>query len=381
MYKKLKILLLSPCLPTINTSACARKIYDCIKLLHQRGHLIYLLSFCSKQDEERIDAVRSYCAELNLEYIKDYSCYPRTSALFENTIDLLCKRHNIDILQCEKAYMIRYVPKDSKAAFLLIEHEVLSTLFSERLKLENNFINKLILFARKIKKCFEENRWYQKFNKIIVFSGDDKDSIRKLYNIEHVEVIPLGINLDDYPSMDTKEKLFDLIFVGNFSHSPNTDAVSYFYIKIWPLIKNRLPNVSVVIIGDNLPPNIKKLVELDKNISVSGYIENVQEYYYKSRIAIAPIRYGTGMRFKVLEAMALNIPVVSTSIGARGIISNSALKIADNEKDFANTVIELLNNQNIYKYSVESARSTIEKYYNWSTLLNKYERIYFDLLK
>jgi len=377
----LNILLLSPYLPAIDTSACSRKVYDHIQLLHQRGHRIYLISFCSEHDKKRINAIGPCCAQLHLVYIRDYSRYPYKSSSFKKKIESICKNQDIDILQCEKAYMSRYMPKDINVASILIEHEVLSVSLSERARLENNFIKRFILFARKIKKHLEEKRWYRKFNRIIVFSENDKEFIRKLYNIDHAEVIPLGINLKNYPLQDAKEKPYDLIFVGNFSHHPNTDAISYFCKEILPLIKNKLPKISLTIIGSNAPASIYKLGKFNKNILVTGYVDNVLEGYSKSKVFIAPIRYGTGMRFKILEALASRVPVVTTSIGARGIIFKENIKIADTEKEFADTVIDLLDNPDRCSILAEDGRKVIEKYYNCDTLLDRYEDIYNGLLK
>lgn len=375
----MNILLLSPYLPSIDTSACSRKIFDCTRILHQRSHSVYLLSFCSEDDRKRIDAVKPYCAQLYFEYIKDYSHYPSNPVPLRQKVDSLCKEKNIDILQCENAYMSKYVPDDIKVASVLIEHEVLSVSFSERAQLENNLINKIISFTRKIKKHLEEKEWYRKFDKVIVFSENDKDAILKLYNVENIEVIPLGINLKDYPLQQALEKAYDIIFVGNFSHAPNIGAILYFYKKILPLIKNKLPGISLKIVGANPPANIKKLAEMD-NIIVTGYVKDVLKHYSNSRISIAPIRYGTGMRYKILEALASRVPVVTTSVGARGIEFKNNIKIADTSKEFADAVIQLLNDPEQCFVLAEDNRKIIEKYYDWNILLDKYESIYYDLL-
>ena len=382
MYKKLKILLLSPYLPSINTTACARKIYDSIILLHQRGHSLYLFSFCSQDDRERTELIKPYCAQVHLEYLKDYSRYPYNYTSIRQKVSSICNNEDVDILQCEKAYMARYLPVDIDSIPLLVEHEILSVSFAEKAKLENKFINKLILLTRKTKKLLEEKNWYGKFKKIIVFSEEDREAIYKLYRIdkEDIEVIPLGINLREYTRMKTTEKHYDLIFVGNFSHFPNTDAVLYFYREILPLIKKSLPHISLAIVGSSPPESIRRLTESDRSISVTGYVENVKEIYSKAKVFIAPIRYGGGMRYKILEAMALGIPVVSTSIGARGILKEN-IKIADRPKEFADSVIELILNADKRTHQAENARLTIEKHYNLDALLDRYENVYYDLLR
>jgi len=380
MNDKLKIAFLSPYLPAVDTTACARKMYDCIRLLHQRGHKIYLLSFCSIRDRKRINAVKPHCAGLYLDYIADYSRYSSYSVVLTDRIKSLCKDEAANILQCENAFMARYLPEDISITSVLTEHEVLSTSYRERAKLECNLLNKFILYARAIKKFYEQKGWYAKFDKIIVFSQEDRDIIAGMNGKEQISIIPLGINLRDCPLRQSEKKLYDIIFVGNFSHPPNVDAVLYFYKDILPLIKKRFPDISVLFVGANAPYSIRKLARLDKNILITGYVEDVQESYLHSKIAIAPIRCGRGMRFKILEALAAKIPVVSTPVGARGI-SKDNIKIAESEEEFADAVIELLNNQNMREDLAEKGRLAVEKYYNWDLLLSKYEDIYYDLLR
>ena len=382
MSKKLKIFLLSPYLPALNTTACARKIYDCISLLFQRGHLIYLFSFCSKEDSDRVHSVSSYCTQLYLEFIRDYSRYPINFISLRQKIDLLCREKDFDILQCEKAYMARYLPSNIKIPSVLIEHDILSFVFLERLKLENNFLNRLILSFRCLKKRFEEKDWYRKFDKIIVLSEPDRDRIRGRYGLENTEVIPLGINLNGYNRFpQSSKRLYDILFVGNFSHLPNVDAVLYFCQQILPLIKIRLPNIKFAIVGANLPDCIRKLAQRDKNIIVTGYLEDISKVYSESKIFVAPLRYGGGMRYKILEALTLRLPIVATSSGVRGIVPNGYIKIADTPRDFSEAVTTLLNSPEEREILGSKGRSVVESFYNWDKLLDKYEKIYYDLLR
>ena len=379
MYERLKILLFSPYLPAIDTSGFARKLYDYIRFGSQRGYKIYLVSFWSEEDKKRIGAIRCHCTRVHLYYLKDYSCYPFNASI-KAKVRSICENEGIDILQCEKAYMASYLAHDINIPLILVEHEILSASFSARIALENNFINKIIFYARKIKKTIEEKKWYKKFDKIIVFSEEDRRIIKNFYKIENIDVIPLGINLQDYALKNAKEKLYDIMFMGNFSHFPNVDAVLHFYKRILPLIRNRLPNISVIIAGAEPPPIIKKLQEIDKNITVTGYIHNVIDIYSKSKVFIAPIRYGTGMHFKVLEALAMRIPTVTTSIGARGIIFKECVRIADTEKELAEAVIELLIEPDKYNSLVKIGELILEKYYNWDIILDRHENIYNKLL-
>lgn len=381
MIRNLNILLFSPYLPSKHTTACARKIYDFIFFLHQKGHTIFLLSFCNAEDKKRVEAIKPYCTQLYLEYLKDYNRYPLRAISITQTIDSLCKNRTVDILQCENSHLVRYLPKNIGIPRLLVEHEILSSSFKERSKLENRFINKFIWYGRAMKKIIEQKKWYKQFDKIVVFCEEDKIKISKMYALKNVEVIPLGINLKDYPLREARSKLYDLIFVGNFSHFPNVDAALYFYRDILPLIKHRFPDVSVALAGANPPGIIKKISCSDKNVAVTGYTEDIRKNYARSRVFIAPIRYGTGMCFKTLEALAFRIPIVTTSIGARGIEIKDNIRITDSKQEFADAVVELLNNSDMRDNLAKKARSDVEKYYNWDSLIYKYENMYYNLLK
>ncbi|MDD5477746.1 MAG: glycosyltransferase family 4 protein [Candidatus Omnitrophica bacterium] len=380
MGNKLKILLFSPYLPSSDTVGCARKIYDFILLANQRGHSVYLLSFCSQEDKKRVAAISPYCTNIYLEYLKDYRRYPNKSFYFQKTIEEFSRNRTVDILQCENSYLRRYFPPGTKMPSVLVEHEILSGSFWERAGFEGNLIKKLILYARAVKKSFEEKNWYRQFNRIIVFSEVDKNIIFLRHKRKNIDVIALGINSKEYALSQESEKLYDLIFVGNFSHFPNVDAVLYFCKEILPLIKKILPNVSFLIAGANPPLLIKNLPKFDKNIMVTGYIENLKDSYAKSKIFVAPIRYGTGMRFKILEALASGMAVVATSIGARGINSKDIIKIADGKWEFAAAVMELFGASDKRRELAIRGRTSVEKYYDWSKLLDKYENIYHNLL-
>lgn len=380
MDKKLKILLFSPYLPSRDTVGCARKIYDFIRLASQRGHFIHLLSFCSQEDKKRVASISQYCSSICLEYLENYRRYPDKSIRFKKVIEEFSRNRAVDILQCENSYLSRYFPPRIAMPSVLVEHEVLSISFWERAGFEGNPIKKLILYARAVKKTFEEKKWYRQFNRIIVFSEVDKKIISLRHKRKNIDVIALGINSKEYALSQESEKLYDLIFVGNFSHSPNIDAVLYFYKEILPLIKRNFPDASFLIVGANPPLSIKNLAKFDKNIVVTGYVENLKDSYAKSKVFVVPVRYGTGMRFKVLEALASAAAVVTTSIGARGVNPKDIIKIADGKHKFAAAVMELLGVSDKRRELVIRGREAVEKYYDWSKLLDKYEDIYYNLL-
>ena len=257
---------------------------------------------------------------------------------------------------------------------------MLSESFKQRAECEVNLFKKAILYLRSAKKYFEEKTWYSKFKLIVVFTNEDKVAICKYGKRPHIEVIPLGIKDEAEAASSGISKDHSLLFVGNFLHSPNVDAVFYFYNKIWPLIKRYTPNVSLMVAGAAPPPDILRLAVLDSKISVTGYQKDLSQAYSGARVFIAPIRYGTGMRFKILEALMHGLPVVATSLGANGFIPTDSLRIAKTAEEFAEEVIYLLHNEENLRALGESGEIFVKQYYNWDVILNRYENVYRILL-
>lgn len=375
----MNIAVLSPYLPAADTTACARGIFNYVTLMRQRGHKIYLVSFCGRPDQSRIERLKPYCEGLYLAQIGDYYRYPRRSALLTGTLRALCRDKTVDILHCENSFMARYIPGKINIPLALREHEALSESFSQRRRFEGNLFTRGVLCLRALKKLREQKIWYARFNKIIVFTQDDQSILRKLYGLEQVAVIPLGINLGEYAGPVKKGPLVDVIFTANFSHFPNVDAALFFYRDILPLIRKKKPDARVMFAGAAPPVKVSRLAGLDSRVTVTGYLPDIQEAYARARVAVVPVRYGTGMCFKTLEAMALCVPVVATSVGARGIAHAGSILVADDKEDFAAAVTELLSNKQERVRLAEKARGVVEKRHNWDNLLGQYEKIYTDL--
>lgn len=167
----------------------------------------------------------------------------------------------------------------------------------------------------------------------------------------------------------------DIMFVGGFNHTPNVDAVKWFYTEIFPRIKEKEPTIKCYVVGSNPPKEIREFERED--FIVTGYVsdEELEDFYRQIRMVIVPLRYGAGIKGKVVEAMSYSVPVVTTSIGAEGIIDQrNCLQISDDASDFSEKVVSMYNDMEQLKtiskleerciedvYSVDSAWNIIKK--------------------
>lgn len=211
------------------------------------------------------------------------------------------------------------------------------------------------------------------------FSKTEKDVIQKIDPTINVDVVPLFI-YDDFKKVKYHaENRKDIMFVGGFGHSPNIDAVKWFIKDIFPYIQKEIPGIHFYIIGSNPPKEIQDLA--NENITVTGFISDqaLEEYYNQCKVVVAPLRYGAGVKGKIVDALYRSMPVVTTTIGAEGIQeSEEVMKIADDARMFATEVINLyqdkdkleelshksfLNSQSFFskKYAVQQINNIIKE--------------------
>jgi GT2 family glycosyltransferase len=144
----------------------------------------------------------------------------------------------------------------------------------------------------------------------------------------------------------TKVKRSDregIVFIGNFLHPPNIDAIEYFVDKVLPSVRSRLGNVKFSIVGANPPKSIRRYAKTGQNIEVTGFVDEIAPYLNKAILSIAPLRYGAGVKGKISSSMSAGLPVVTTPIGAEGmdLVHGENAMVGDDEEALANHIIEL----------------------------------------
>ncbi|GBE35979.1 GDP-mannose-dependent alpha-(1-6)-phosphatidylinositol monomannoside mannosyltransferase [bacterium BMS3Bbin07] len=195
-------------------------------------------------------------------------------------------------------------------------------------------------------------------------------------------VIPNGVDTGYFAPDDTPSLPNSLIWVGGMNSIYNREAVDFFIEEILPLIQKEIPGVTFTVVGKSPTKKLLHIAKTNKNIEIVGYVEDVRPYICKAAVYIAPIKSGGGTKLKVLNALSLAKPVVTTSVGAEGIEvkDNKHLVIADDPGLFAKRTIELLKEpENAAKLGENGRRLMVEKY-DWGIIGEKMNRIYEKLL-
>lgn len=159
------------------------------------------------------------------------------------------------------------------------------------------------------------------------------------------------------PGFDKRQ---DIVFLAGFKHNPNVDAAIYFYKEIWPLVLLQLPSITWFIVGDSPPPEIQALA--GDSIVVTGYVPDLEPYLQNARVAVAPIRFGAGMKGKIACSLAQGLPAVSTSIGAEGmgLVHGSSILVADSPVEFANNIVRLYTDRSLWNSLATNGKAILD---------------------
>lgn len=194
--------------------------------------------------------------------------------------------------------------------------------------------------------------------------------------LENVFVLPLGVDTSTYSKNPIKDRPANILFSGNMNYQPNIEAVIWFYENCWKRIKAAAPQIQFIVCGANPTRNILRLAGQDA-IHVTGRVPSMAKIINSATVSISPMQSGSGMQFKVLEAMACCVPVVTTTIGLGSIGAKAGvdLLVADNADDFIENVLSLLDNPVRRDELAYSARNFIEMNHAWTHINKQFEEI------
>jgi glycosyltransferase involved in cell wall biosynthesis len=252
-----------------------------------------------------------------------------------------CSKGKYDILHVQLSRMMPYVTQRGNIPIFVDFVDALSLNMRKRLDRERLFLKPLFFCEWYKMKRYEVNL-EPFFDGAIISSPFD----RKILPYAHkIKVLPNGVDLDFFQLSPTAQREPDtIIFTGNMNYFPNIDAVIFFSRYIYPTIKKIIPQVKFKIVGANPAPVVSKLSTPDRSIEVIGSVESIVNHIAKAAIAVAPMLSGSGIQNKVLEAMAVGIPVVATDMAIRAIDAKPGrdLLVANDPSKFAEAVTKLL---------------------------------------
>ncbi len=218
-----------------------------------------------------------------------------------------------------------------------------------------------------------ERTIYKDFDKHTIISRQDRDRLR-LATHDQIMVIPNGVDPDFKPKTDILRPTHDLVFVGNLGYGPNTAAAQYLVGKLMPELDRRGLDLKLLLAGAR-PGRKIQLLKNRKGVTVKGWVEDIRDAYADGRIFVAPMFSGLGLQNKILEAMAMGLPCVTTTMvnNAIGATLNKEILVADTLEGLADHVQRLLKDENEYNRIATAARAFVMSNYQWEDQVEKLE--------
>jgi len=301
----------------------------------------------------------------------------------EATIRKLLHSREFDVIHFEMLHTGQYLQtlETLNIPALLSLQNVDSSVWRRLFLRANNPIKKLAFFLQSRSFGHYEKKMCPLFSACSCVSEQDKKLLKGLCASLPIEVIPNGVDIQRYQPDHSLEKEATIAYTGSMDWQPNEDAVLYFHERIFPLILEKLPGSKFYIVGQYPTERIKRLAE-HPNVVVTGMVEDTRPYFAKASVYVVPLRIGGGTRLKILEALAMEKAVVSTTIGYEGlhIIPDEDILVADDEEQFAELVIKLAKDEELRRQLGKKGRKTVEAKYDWSGIGEKLNDLYENLI-
>jgi polysaccharide biosynthesis protein PslH len=364
------------------------RAYNQIRELSKKHQIILFALNDTKLDENAVNEMKKYCRAISiislskLTIIKNliravFTGLPLQVGYFyfnkaQKKIDELVKRHQPDHIYCQLIRTSEYA-KTYAIPKTLDYMDVFSKGIERRISSDPFYMKPLLSIEyRRLLKY--EKKVFGYFNNKTIISTQDRNFIPHPEN-QKINVIPNGVDTDYFKPVQRKKE-FELLFNGNMNYPPNVESVEYLVDKIMPYVWNRMPGTRLLISGASPNSRVKEL-ESDKVI-VSGWVDDVRENYAKSRILVAPMQISIGLQNKLLEAMAMQIPCVTSMLAnnALGARHNEQIMVADKPEQYALQILELLQNEAKAKQIALNGYQFAISNFNWKTTTAQLEKLF-----
>lgn len=195
------------------------------------------------------------------------------------------------------------------------------------------------------------------------------------------QVVPIGVDHQYWKRKAPSPRSQCIAFTGVMNYAPNEDAACYLIDKILPLVRRSAPQLEVLIVGRDPSPALMQRARQSAHVTVTGFVDDMRPYLERATVFAAPLRYGSGIQNKILEAMAMAVPVITTTIAADGLRIDGAgappVCVADGEEQFAERLLRLLAEQEERDRLAVEGRRFVENHFIWSRSAQKLEEMCF----
>lgn len=367
---------------------------DKLRAYHQIKELSKYQSitlFCltdEKVNEENYKELAKYCDEINVYTLSKFtilinlalSLFSKKpiqvgyfySRKYHKKIHEKIKEIKPDHIYCQLVRCAEYVKNEFHIPKTIDYMDTLSKGMERRVPASNFYLRPLLkMEANRLKNY--ESVLFDYFDHHTIISKQDQELVF-LENREKIHVIPNGIDIEYFKPQE-KQKKYTLLFNGNMQYEPNVVSAVFIAKEILPIIHRTHPDVNLLISGTSPTKEVLAL-ESDK-ITISGWLKDIRDAYNSAEIFIAPMQIGTGLQNKLLEAMAMKMPCVTSKLANNALNANpdKEILIGNTKEEYASLIIKLLEDDNLKKIIAENGYRYITSTFNWVTSTQKLNQI------
>jgi len=373
------------------------KIYHLAKEL-SKNHELHLITIAETvEDISYVENLRPFFKKIEFVYLPKYKSVLNTlggvfnrepfqlnyfrSSKFQQLLDSTLSENDYDGIHVQHIRMSQFFKQKTDLEKVILDlPDAFSLYWKRRSKNSTNYLKKTFekIEFQRVKKW--EIDFVSQFKKVLVCSLEDQFYLESL-GLNQVEILENGVDTNMFKPSQTPYIPNRILFTGNMDYAPNIDAVVYFTSEIWPFIRREVPEAKFIIAGQRPVPKVLALRSL--SVEVTGFIEDLSNEYAKAHVVVSPLRIGAGTQNKVLEALAMNIPVVTTNVGYTGLKlkRDQGALVSLTPREFANNTIKLLKDSEFRDLVGSTGGESIRSRFGWAGIAQKLENHFIELNK
>ena len=380
----LNILVLTAHLPVLGLHGGGIRMFYNLKALSQK-HKVSLISFIENENEkEGVSQLEDFGISVKTLLRRPFKAHhlfipkPREhdeyhSQEMARLVQETLSRKAFDVIQAEFIQMGQHVPASLSLLKVLTEHEIQFANSYAAFKAETRPLWKVKKFYDWMVQLNYEVDICRRFDRVVCMTDQDKAVLSEFVSTSRLRTIPIGVDSDYFrPDVRTLANFGTprLLFVGNYRHTPNREAVYQCAKEILPRIQKVLPQAEFYVVGANTQLlDRQTLIETD-GIKVVGYVEDIRACYCEAQVFVAPIQSGNGMRVKLLEAFSMGMAVVASPLANSGFCTKDQehLLLAHDADEFAAQTLRLFKDPLLCSRLGTNARGAIKAHYDWKVI-------------
>lgn len=305
------------------------------------------------------------------------------SAKARSTIKSLLSQDSFDVVHIDTISLCVYADLFQGLPIVLNHHNFESAMLKSRSRTESNLI-KSLYFRYEAARLLKSEKYYCRLSDLnITCSEDDGIAMHVAVDGGQFRTIPNGVDISYFfPKPSAKVVEGSIVIVGGLSWYPNREAVEYFMRQIWPILKKRIPNMRVDVIGRGPTDEMLKLAETDEFFHVHGFVDDVREYLWQAQFYLCPISTGGGTKLKILDALASGCCIIADPFACKGIDVRNGVEVryAETPEDYVDAIFDIRAHPEDEMRLREAGPKLIRNKYSYIGIGQQYSKMLVDLV-